>query len=168
MASGIAAMMNPREIVIPHHATRYFGNGTVEVVSKEGCLVYGGLSICMGVAALWSATVRGPDVPRSDRSIAQSILVVRRALDERYGVMEGCTVPQIQRTAKDLRVARKFFPYLCAAFLGRSELDSLRIGMPKVRWDEVANRIERIAYELAYGDLNGAHFHESWRAGNDL
>jgi hypothetical protein len=169
--SGIAAIMNPRAIAIPHHAEwrgifRRSG-GTVEIVSEEGCIVYGALSVCLGIGAIWGASVKGPDVPRNDRSIAQSILIVRRGLDERYGRMENCSAPQIERAARELRIPKKHMSYLFAAFMGRAELDSLRERMPEIGWNEVVDRIERITFELPYGDLSGAHFHESWRSGNE-
>jgi hypothetical protein len=81
--------------------------------------------------------------------------------------LDNCTVPQVERTATELRVPQRNFPYLFAAFLGSTELDTLRGQMPDIGWDEVEERIERIAFELPYGDLSGAHFHESWRAGNE-
>jgi hypothetical protein len=171
VASGILGIMYPRAIVIPHPRfyARGWGRGTagaMELVSQQGCVVYGALSVGLGIAAFWSASVRGPDVPRADRSIAQSILAVRRGLEERYGRMGDCTVAQIEKTASDLRVPKKIVPYLCAAFLGRAELESLRENMPGVAWDEVEGRIERITFELPYGELSGAHFHESWRPGD--
>ena len=111
--------------------------------------------------------MRGPDVQRKDRAIAESILLVRRGLEERYGRMEDCTLPQIEVTAKDLRVAKKEFPYLCAAFLGRGELESLEKVMPKVNWDEVETRIERIFLELPCNELSAEHFHGSWQTSDE-
>jgi hypothetical protein len=170
ICSGIAGVTNPRIIAIPHHAERFGiirGGGSVEIVSKQGCVIYGALSVCLGFLAIRCAWMRGPDVPRRDRSIAQSILIVRRGLDERYGRLDNCTLPQVERTAKELRVPQRNFPYLFAAFLGRAELDWLRGQMPEVGWDEVEARIERITLELPCADLSGTHFHESWRAGKE-
>ena len=78
--------------------------------------------------------------------------------------MEDCTIAQIDRAAKDLSISRSVLPYLYAAFLGRSEFDSLRVRIPDVAWDEVKERIERITDELPYEELSVAHFHDSWRS----
>jgi len=160
-------MVFPRAMGIPHPiiATWRRVQGypiRVEIISKEQCVLYGAAAVCIGLAVLWSATMRGPDVPRNDRAIADSILLVRRRLEERYGQMENCTVAQIEATAKDLRVAKARYPYLYAAFLGRAELESLRKLMPQINWTEVEQRIERIYLELPCAELRAEHFHESW------
>lgn len=173
VVSGFSAILHPRVVAIGHQAQwlgilRIGSGGTIEIVSEDGCIIYGALAVCIGAGSLWNATVRRADVPREDRLVALAILKVRRSLDERYGRLEGCSVRQIELTAESLGISPKINPYLFAAFLGRAELESLRKSMPGICWEGVEEKIDRITFELPYGDLNGAHFHESWRAGNEV
>jgi hypothetical protein len=170
--SGTLAILLPRAIAVGHQAQwlgifRIGSGGTVEIVSENGCIVYGIFAYCMGAGALWNATIQRPEVQKEDRSVAQAILEVRRALDERYGRLDGCSQRQIEMTAQALGFSQEMIPYLLAAFLGRTELGSLRETLPGIDWAAVEEKIDRISFDLPYGDLNGAHFHESWRAGNE-
>lgn len=176
LASGIVAMIYPRAMEIPHPSglgTRLGGSWrggrvTVHTITREQCVYYGALVACIGLAVIWNASIRRLDVQRKDRAIAESILLVRKGLEERYGRMENCTRGQVDATADELRVATTKRPYLWAAFLGRVELETLRKKEPKLGWDEVEARIERIFLELPCDELNREHFHESWGASNEL
>lgn len=163
--SGALAVAFPRSLVIGH--SRYGNRGSavrvsgLEVVSSEGCRNYGILAIAAGIFMAWGA-LGASYVPITDRGIARSIVDTKRCLESGYGVTGGCTIAQVEAAARASKASPKHIPYLCAAFMGKDEFDQLRASMPDVDWAKIEDRVSRIACELPYKELCGAHFHESW------
>jgi hypothetical protein len=164
--SGVLTLLNPRSLIVGHQYQRwrvYAMGFSVEYVSKEGSVAYGIATTALGLAAFIGAFLGDTRIARSDRAVAQGVVIVAPELLKRYGRIEDSTFPQIAATAEELRISRGIVPYLFAAFLGRNELEALEARMPGVNWSEVERRIDRILVELPHEDLLGTHFHESWR-----
>jgi hypothetical protein len=116
-----------------------------------------------GAVMLGGAFLRDTRIPKGDRGIARAISTAADELITRYGRVENCTLQQVLVTAKDLKISPTFTPYLYAAFLGKEELQGLDAFFPDADWNEVAKTIQRILLELPHGELDGSHFHESWK-----
>jgi hypothetical protein len=166
ITSGVLTLLNPRALVIGHPGSSLRWRimfVPTEYVSKEGSVVYGIATTALGLVAIVGAYLGDLRIRRRDRSIAQAIVTVAPELERRYGRIEDSTLPQVEATARELRVAPGLEPYLLAAFLGRDELSVLEVTNPGVDWRAVEKRIYRILVDLPHEDLLGTHFHESWR-----
>jgi hypothetical protein len=163
--SGVLTLLNPRALAIGHQRYSWWRTMVVptEYVSKEGSVVYGIATTALGLVSIVGAYLGDLRIRRRDRSIAQAIVTVAPELERRYGRIEDSTLPQVEATARELRVAPALEPYLLAAFLGRDEFRALEAQRPRDDWSEVEQRISRILIELPHEDLLGTHFHESWR-----
>lgn len=98
----------------------------------------------------------------SDRVILRAMSRMLPELEKRYGGDRECTIGQVSRTFRDLRISKNVYPYLCAACLDLKALPVVRAATPAVHWTEVENRARRL---LAEHDRNSIkyidHFHES-------
>jgi hypothetical protein len=169
--SGVTTLLNPRPILVGHQrmSSIFFRSSVVfEYVSREGSVVYGACATALGLAMIYSIFLGDLRIAGSDRAIAHGILTVSPELLRRYGRIEDCTRPQIEATAKDLRIDAAIHPYLLAAFLGKEELRKSENQAPGTDWREIEDRVDRIFVELPHEELLRSHFHRSWAAADGI